>query len=130
MNANIVRQQAGFTLMELLVVVAIIGILTAIAIPQVASYRRRGIDSQIKADIRNVMTAQEAYFVDMRTYTSSLPDLSGTRGYRQSDNVKIAVTGNASGFVVTGSAVAGCSGATGTWSFDSAIGRITGTACN
>ena len=83
-----IRGAAGFTLIELLVVIAIVGILAAIAIPQMAAYRRRGIDSQVKSDIRNVITAQEAYFVDMRTYTGSVGDLTDTRGYRQSASSK------------------------------------------
>jgi prepilin-type N-terminal cleavage/methylation domain-containing protein len=130
MSVKALNQQRGFTLIELLVVLAIIGILAAIAIPQFASYRRRGFDSQIKSDIKNALTAQEAYFVDMRTYTSDLADLSGTRGYRQSANVKIAVAGTTGGFLITGTAVVGCSGTTGTWTFDSATGQTVGTPCN
>src|SRR5262245_65610607 len=56
------RNEAGFTLIELLVVVAIIGILAAIAIPQFSAYRKRGYEAQIKYDLRNAATAQEAYF--------------------------------------------------------------------
>jgi prepilin-type N-terminal cleavage/methylation domain-containing protein len=124
-----IRGAAGFTLIELLVVIAIVGILAAIAIPQMAAYRRRGIDSQVKSDIRNVITAQEAYFVDMRTYTGSVGDLTDTRGYRQSANVAMAVTGTAGGFMITGTAVVGCSGSSGTWSFDSSTGQTVGSQC-
>jgi prepilin-type N-terminal cleavage/methylation domain-containing protein len=124
------RAEGGFTLIELLVVIAIIGILAAIAIPQFAAYRRRGYDSQVKSDLRNAATAQEAYFGDKNTYSSDYTELLGTRGYRQSDNVTIATSGTAGGFTVTGTAKAGCAASSGTWTFNSGTGQITGTACN
>jgi type II secretory pathway pseudopilin PulG len=46
------------------VVIAIIGILAAIAIPQFAAYRRRAYESDVKANLKNAATAQEAYFAD------------------------------------------------------------------
>jgi prepilin-type N-terminal cleavage/methylation domain-containing protein len=61
-------KEQGFTLIELLVVIAIIGILAAIAIPQFAEYRKRGFDARAKSDLRNVATAEEAYFVDYERY--------------------------------------------------------------
>jgi len=64
------KNEKGFTLIELLVVIAIIGILAAIAIPQFAEYRKRGFDSRAKSDLRNVATAEEAYFVDNERYIS------------------------------------------------------------
>jgi type IV pilus assembly protein PilA len=58
----------GFTLIELLVVVAIIGILAAIAIPQFAAYRQKGFDAQAESDLRNIATAEEAYFATYYQY--------------------------------------------------------------
>jgi prepilin-type N-terminal cleavage/methylation domain-containing protein len=123
------RAEGGFTLIELLVVIAIIGILAAIAIPQFAAYRRRGYDSQVKSDLRNAATAQEAYFGDQNAYSSDYTKLLGTRGYRQSDNVNVETSGGTGSFKVTGTAKSGCTGGTGTWTFDSATGQITGTPC-
>ncbi len=71
------RNEKGFTLIELLVVVAIIGILAAIAIPQFAAYRQRAFDARAESDLRNAMTAEEAYFVDNETYTAVTADLPG-----------------------------------------------------
>ena len=58
----------GFTLIELLIVVVIIGILAAIAIPKFATTKDKAKLASIKTDLRNYMTAQEAYFSDKATY--------------------------------------------------------------
>jgi len=51
----------GFTLVEIMIVIAIIGILTAVAIPRFADYRRKGHNSAALSDLRNVKTILEAY---------------------------------------------------------------------
>ena len=59
----------GFTLIELLVVVAIIGILASIAIPAFADYKKRAFNARAQSDLRNILTAEEAYFTDEESYT-------------------------------------------------------------
>jgi type IV pilus assembly protein PilA len=67
----------GFTLIELLIVVVIIGILAAIAIPKFATTKDKAKLASIKTDLRNLMTAQEAYFSDNSTY-GAVTDLQAT----------------------------------------------------
>ncbi len=66
----------GFTLIELLIVVVIIGILAAIAIPKFATTKDKAKLASVKTDLRNYMTAQEAYFSDNQTY-GTLAQLQG-----------------------------------------------------
>jgi type IV pilus assembly protein PilA len=62
------RNQKGFTLIELMIVIAIIGILAAIAIPQFASYRAKSYNSASISDIRNLRTDFEAYYAEWDVY--------------------------------------------------------------
>ena len=83
------RNSKGFTLIELLIVVVIIGILAAIAIPKFASTKEKAYIASMKADLRNLVTAQESYFADNVTYTSTMGNLS----YSMSAGNTVSVTG-------------------------------------
>jgi prepilin-type N-terminal cleavage/methylation domain-containing protein len=62
------QSTAGFTLIELLIVVVIIGILAAIAIPKFANTKEKAVVASMKSDLHNLAGAEEAYWVENRTY--------------------------------------------------------------
>ena len=104
--------------------VAIIGILAAIAIPQFAAYRAKGFDARAESDCRNAATAEEAFFVDNASYSS---DPTALPGFVQSADVDLALAaGNsgdlASSFAVTCSSPKGTAGFSCAWSSDPAAG--------
>ncbi len=66
------RMRKGFTLIELLIVVVIIGILAAIAIPKFANTKSKAYITAMKSDLRNLVTAEEAYFADSSNYTPTV----------------------------------------------------------
>ena len=70
------KGRRGFTLIELLIVVVIIGILASIAIPNFRNTKGKARAAGLKSDLRNLATAQEAYFYDNSTYTTNLSVLN------------------------------------------------------
>ena len=114
------KKEEGFTLIELMIVIAIIGILAAIAIPQFTAYRQRGFNAAAMSDLRNAATAQEAFYTDSQTYTGTTTDLT-SRGYTPSSNVTLAVTAHStSQYTMTAVHSAG----TKTWSLTGPGGTI------
>jgi len=97
------NKKEGFTLVELLIVVAIIGILAAIAIPQFAAYRAKAYCAAVKSDLANLAIAEEAYFTDYDAYTTATDDAGGLTGFKPTEKVILAAPVVAiNGFQVTG----------------------------
>ena len=92
------RSQRGFTLIELLIVVVIIGILAAIAIPKFVNTKEKAYVGQMKADLRNIATAEESFFYDSSTYTSSLAQLNN---FQPSAGVTLTLSASAGGWNAT-----------------------------
>ena len=120
----------GFTLIELMVVIIIIGILAAIAIPAFLNQRQAAWDGSVKADIGNIAIAASSFSVTHNgLYTGmDLPTLKATpysfnKSADNADPVILVATDNKSYSVTEFN---NNSGATGhTWKFDSATGLTT-----
>lgn len=112
---------SGFTLLELLVVMAVLGILAAIAIQNVSIYRARSVDASMRSDLRNAAMAMESYYGEFLGYPSTEAALL-LIGYRKTSGVTMTIT------VTTPSTytlnAARPSGSQPSFTFDSSTGLI------
>jgi type IV pilus assembly protein PilA len=74
------RQETGFSLMELIVVMLIIGVLSAVAVPSFLAQRSKGQDVCAKTQVRTMMTAMETVYTDTNAYTTELSALTEVEG--------------------------------------------------
>jgi prepilin-type N-terminal cleavage/methylation domain-containing protein len=70
------RGEKGFTIMELLIVIAIMGIIAAVVIPNVYSFRIAGELAAAREELENVKTAALAYHADNNAWPSDSDDIS------------------------------------------------------
>ena len=76
------RDASGFTLIELLIVLIVIAILTAIAVPAYAGFRTHALDSSAKANIRSALPAVEQFAADNIGATGDADGKKNTAGYK------------------------------------------------
>jgi type IV pilus assembly protein PilA len=72
-----IRNEKGFTFIELLIVIAILGVLAGLAVGQLILYRARAYNTMAESDLRNAATAQEAYYTLYQTYSTDVGNLTG-----------------------------------------------------
>ena len=111
-NRPVRRNQVGFTLIELMVTVALLGILTSVAYPSFMDSVRKGNRNDAKTALARAVTAQERFFATNGTYSADVTDIGfAADGVTEHGHYVITAaagaTGIGSSYVVTATAASG-----------------------
>jgi type IV pilus assembly protein PilA len=89
------EREGGFTLVELLIVIIIIGILASIAIPIFLNQRNKAYDAAAKSDLKGMQVAEESYLSDFSTYTTAVTGTTSltSEGFKPSSSTTNTVVG-------------------------------------
>ncbi len=91
----------GFTLLELLVVVVVIGILATIAIPRFGGAKQKAFVAAMKSDLKNFVTSEESYFADYNTYGSATNVVAAGLFNATTDVLLVSTDATGTGFSAT-----------------------------
>jgi type IV pilus assembly protein PilE len=102
------KRARGFTLIEIMIVVAVIAILASIALPSYNNYLRKARRADAQAALTDIATRQQQYLMDARAYAPDLATLNYTLQTTVTDwyTVAIAVAGPPPSFTVTATPIA------------------------
>ena len=90
-HASRKKNRTGFTLIELMIAIAIIGILASIAIPQFTAYKVKGYNAASKSDLKNAYTVAQAYFTENPGATFDAAVMAAG-GYQATQGVVLTIT--------------------------------------
>lgn|SRR5262245_42847261 len=120
-NHTLMPAAAGMTLLELLVVIAVVGILAAIAIQQFQLHRARAVDASMRSDLKNAAMAMESYYGEFLEYPNTTSSILLV-GYRNTSGVTLTITVTSpSTFTLNAARV---NGSQPSFTFDSTTGLI------
>jgi len=102
MNVSSLRREAGFTLIELMIVVAIIGVLASIAVPSFRNYQLRSKRSEAYANLAGLARAQKSYFAEFNTYVPSVSQPFGLTGQQPESKKRSSANWDTTAFAAVG----------------------------
>jgi type IV pilus assembly protein PilA len=94
------RSRSGFTMIEMMVVVIVVGILASLALPHLQASRNKANLASVKNDLSTVQTAEEEYFSDHNTY-GTLAQLEGSTSIKISANNTVTITVGGTGYALS-----------------------------
>ncbi len=125
---GLIENNGGFTLIELMVVITIMGILAAVAVPRFMSFRKRAFDAAAKSDLRQLINRQENFMAASGKYAASVDELKAEAPLQLSPDIEISVSGSDNDYEVAARSTK-CAPGTGAWSFSSVTGKVEGRQC-
>jgi prepilin-type N-terminal cleavage/methylation domain-containing protein len=118
MKNMVCKLRSGFSLLEVMIVVVIIGILATLAYPSLEAYLLRSKQTEAKVSLSAIFTAQKIYFATNQTYADTLSKLDVQMESGGSARYDITVTGNSTTFTATAKGNLDDDAVLDTWTID------------